>query len=195
MGSWIRALVLGGLMAAAVACGDGGDGTGSPTASPNGGAAGITAEAWLTDVCGATKTWVDEIVALQADLQEDIDTTSVKTLKRTMVGYFGDVVASTDDMLEEIDAAGVPDAEGGATAASAVSEGLHEVRDVLDRARDDAADLPTDDARVFGRRLQGIAREVQTSLTDVGSTMAELRSPELDRAADDVQACEELEAL
>jgi hypothetical protein len=196
MGSRIHTIAVSTLVVAAVACGDGGTGGGTPTASPTGGdAGGIAADAWLTDVCGATKGWVEDILALQQDLQANLDPSSVKALKNTMVEYFDSILAATDDMLKEIDAAGVPDVEDGEAAALAVSEGLTEARDVLQRARDDAADLPTNDAQAFNNQLQAIAQDVQTELTGVGDTMGELDSPELDRAADDVPACQELEQL
>ena len=193
MGSRIRTVALSTLVVAAVACGDGGGGT--PTSSPTGGDEGISAEAWLADVCGATKGWVDEIVAMQQDLQANLDPSSAKALKHTMVDYFDAIVAATDDMLEEIDAAGVPEVEEGDDAARAVSEGLTQARDVLQKAREDAADLPTNDPQAFNDRLQAIAQEVQTELTDVGDTMGQLESPELDRVAEDVPECQELEQL
>jgi hypothetical protein len=193
MGSGTRTIALASLLAIAAACGNG-DGGGTASPEPPGGD-GVAAEAWLADVCGATKGWVDQIVALQAGLQEDLDASSVEALKDTMVGYFDEVLGVTDDMLDEIDAAGVPDAEGGQAAADAVSGGLGEVRDVLQRARDDAADLPTGDPQEFSRELRTIAREVQTSLGEVGDTMAQLQSPELDRAAEDVPECRELEQV
>jgi hypothetical protein len=192
MGSRTRTLVVSAFLVAAVACGDGGT-DGTPSAQPTD--QGTTAKAWLADICGATKGWVEQILTMQQDLQDDLDPSSVKAVKATMVGYFDDVVAATDEMLQQVDGAGVPDVEGGEEAARAVSDGLTAARDVLARARDRAADLPTNDERAFSRRLRAIADDVQTSLTGVGNTMGELRSPALDEAADDVTECQELEQL
>ena len=57
------------------------------------------------------------------------------------------------------------------------------------------ADLPTNDPQAFSAQLEAIAQEVQTSLTDVGDALAQLESPELDRAAENVEECQALEQL
>ncbi|HET9671506.1 MAG TPA: hypothetical protein VFQ40_01490, partial [Actinomycetota bacterium] len=80
-------------------------------------------------------------------------------------------------------------------AADAISNGLRDARDVLQRARDDAADLQTGDPEAFGEELQAIGQDVQTSLTEVGDAMGELESPEVDDVAEDVPECQELNQL
>lgn len=156
---------------------------------------GADPRAWLATVCGATRGWVDEIVALNQELQGDLDAPNVRQLKDTMVGYFEDILAATDEMIAEVDGAGVPDVDGGGATADAISSGLRDARDVLQEARDEAVDLPTGDRRAFGEELQVIGQDVQTSLGEVGRALGEMDSPELDRLAENVPACRELNEL
>jgi hypothetical protein len=194
VGPRIRAIAIVALLAVAGACGNDG-GTGSPTPSPStspGGANASTAEAWLTTVCGATGDWIDEIVSLQEELVQRLGSRRVEDVKTSMVRYFDDVLAATDRAIARVEAAGVPDVEGGEEAADGYAGGLRSVRQVLQEARDETADLETSDPRTFTRQLRAIEEDVQASLADVGASMAEMESPELDRVAEDVPECEEL---
>lgn len=166
-----------------VACSEGG-GPGST----------VTAEAWAARVCGATADWIDEIEGLNAGLQQHLDASSLEALRDSTVAYFDDILASTDRMIRRVRKAGVPDVEGGATAAEHVASGLADARAALRDARDRAAALGTDDPGRFNDELRRIGEEVAGSLTDVADSMARFRSPALDAASADVPQCRRLAA-
>jgi hypothetical protein len=176
------------VLAATAACG-GGSGSG------DGADERVEPAAWAADVCGAAADWVDEITGLNEDLQANLDPSSVQTLKDQMVGYFDDILSSTDGMLDDIEAAGVPDVQGGQRAVDRVLAGMRDARAILQRARDDAAALQTDDPQAFGEDLQAIGQEVGTSLGEVGDAMQRFESPELDQLSQDVPECQQLASV
>lgn len=164
----------------------------APSADGGAGSGRVTAEAWASSVCGATADWIDEIETLNAGLQEHLDASSLEALRDSTVDYFDDLLASTDRMIDRVDAAGVPDVEGGAQVAGHVRSGLATARRALRDARERAAALATDDPETFSGELRQIGEEVATSLSDVGASMARFRSPELDAASEDVPECQQL---
>lgn len=162
--------------------------------SEGGGPGSVTAEAWAGAVCGATADWIDEIEGLNAGLQQHLDASSLQALRDSTVGYFDDILVSTDRMIRRVRRAGVPDVEGGAAAAEHVVSGLTDARAALRDARDRAAALGTDDPERFNDELRRIGEEVAGSLTDVADSLARFRSPALDAASEDVPQCRQLAA-
>jgi hypothetical protein len=112
-----------------------------------------------------------------------------------MVGYFDDILTSTDGMIGDIEAAGIPDVEGGQEAADRVLAGMRDARAILQQARDDAAALDTSDPQAFGEEVQAIGQEVGSSLGEVGDAMQRFESPELDEVSQDVPECQELASV
>lgn len=184
-----RTALLTAAMVVAVACSGG-------APSPEGEAAHdrVTPEAWASGVCTATAEWIDEIAALNADLQENLDASSLETLRDSTVAYFDELLASTDRMIDRVEAAGVPDVDGGGDAAEHVLTGLATARAALKDARERAASLETDDPGTFSEKLREIGGDVATSLSDVADSMARFRSPALDAASQDVPECQGLAA-
>jgi hypothetical protein len=181
----LRSVVAAVALSALVACG-GGSGAGEERVAP---------ATWAADVCGAAADWVDEIMGLNEELQANLDPSSVQALKDQMVGYFDDILTSTDGMIGDIEAAGIPDVEGGQEAADRVLAGMRDARAILQQARDDAAALDTSDPQAFGEEVQAIGQEVGSSLGEVGDAMQRFESPELDEVSQDVPECQELASV
>ena len=168
-----------------------GDGTGSDGEA---GGRAVPAKAWAAKVCGATAHWIGEIERLNAGLQKQLDGTSLDALRDSTVAYFDDILASTDRMIERVEAAGVPEVEGGRNASRHVLSGLQAALQALRDARERAAALATTDPDAFSEALRQIGEEVATSLSYVGASLASFRSPELDAVAQEVRRCRELAA-
>jgi hypothetical protein len=177
--------------------GSGGTPNGSPAARPTESpevSSIVPASEYLADVCGAVTSWLADIQTLNERLQQELDRSSVEVLKESTIGFFDDVVVTTDSMIARVEDAGVPDVEGGELAAGQVITALGAARDALQDARDRVAVLETDDGPAFSAELQVIAGEMGVSLSQVATAMDAFGSPVLDAAAAEIPACQELPA-
>lgn len=154
----------------------------------------VPPESYVADLCGAITTWMDDVQALNEELQQQLDPTSLDVVKDTTLSFLDDVIAATDRMLSDVEAAGVPDVDDGGEAARRVSTALGDVRDALAAARDRVEGLSNDDPEAFGSELETIGQDLRESLEDTTGTLESFEVPELEEAADDVPACDQLAA-
>ena len=164
------------------ACGDDDD---------DGGGGTVSASDYASDICTAFLGWRDDIQARQQDLQEGLSPgISPQEGKDALGGFLGDAVDSSEDLVKEVEAAGVPDAENGQDAADALQEAAQSARDELAKAEDAVQDLPTDDRQAFGTAADELGNNVRTALSEVGSGLEDIESEELDKAFDEEKACQ-----
>jgi len=154
----------------------------------------VSATEYATGVCGAVAGWVDDIQALNEDLQSSLDPNDIDALKDVMVDFLDDVVTATDSAISEVEAVGVPDVEDGEAAADAVLTALRDSKAVFEDARDRVDGLSTADPAAFGEELQTLGTDLQTSMSGIGGELDRFASPELDEAANDVAECDEVAA-
>ena len=160
--------------------------------SGGGGGDTVSATEYATGVCGAVAGWVDDIQALNEDLQASLDPSDFEALKDAMVGFLDDVVTATDSAIDEVETVGVPDVEDGEAAAEAVLTALRDSRAIFEDARDRVEGLSTADPAAFGEELQTLGTDLQTSMSEIGGELDQFASPELDEAAQDVPECDEV---
>jgi hypothetical protein len=178
-------LAAGVLAFAAAGCG-GGDDSGSSGTDP---------DTWAADVCGALNTWGDDVKsksqALSSDLQSSGD---LKGVKDKLVAFLDDVQASTQEMVDDVKAAGPPAAEDGTRVQEDLEAGLTEARDALNHAADTAGELDTSNPSAFLKGVQSLAQQVQDELTATAQHFKSLESTagDLDEAIKDEPACEPL---
>lgn len=155
----------------------------------------VSSRSYVTDVCGAVTTWNDEVQATTQELQRAIgEPTDLDSVKETTVSFLDEVIEATDRMMTDVEAAGVPDVQDGEQVARRVTTALGDVRDALADARDRVEGLSTADPEGFATELQAVSADMQTSLQDTVGTLDSFEVPELEEAADDVAACDELAA-
>jgi len=165
------------------ACGDD-DGGG-------GGGDTVSASDYANDICTAFLGWRDDIQKRQTDLQEGLSPgISPQEGKDALAGFLGDAVTASDDLVDEVEAAGTPDAENGEEAAAALQQAAQDARDELDKARQNVDDLPTDDRQAFGAAASQLGNGVKTALEGVGEGLQDIDSDELDKAFDEEEACQ-----
>jgi hypothetical protein len=152
----------------------------------------VSATEYATGVCGAIGGWVDDIQGLNADLQASLDPNDIDALKDVMVDFLDDVVTATDSAISEVEAVGVPDVEDGEAASETVLTALRDSKAIFEDARDRVEELSTADPAAFGEELQTLGTDLQTSMSGIGSELDQFASPELDEAANDVPACDEV---
>jgi hypothetical protein len=158
------------------ACGDDDDG---------GGGGSVSASDYATDICTAFLGWRDAIQKRQQDLQQGLSPgISPQEGKDALGGFLGDAVTASDDLVQQVEDAGVPDAENGEEAADALQKAAQDARDELAKAQAD------DDRAAFGTAADELGNGVRTALGEVGSGLEDIDSEELDKAFDEESACQ-----
>jgi len=170
------------------ACSDdgGGDGDAAPAVTPG---------TYVKSLCTSVQSYVDDITTLSTDFAAGIDpAASADDQKQAVLDFLDDALALTDALIDQVDAAGVPDVEGGAAMVGAIAASFQEARDVLEAARARVEAASTEDPQAFAAELNEVGATIQSSLGGIGGSLDLVDSPELAAAAEDEPTCAALAA-
>ena len=172
------------------ACGgdDGGGGGGEEEAET------VSVDAYATDVCAALAAWVTDIQDRAATITEGLNPGDAEAGKERLEEFIGDTITGTEDLIADVEAAGVPDTDGGEEAAQQIENGLTQVKDILEEAQTSISELPTDDPQAFGTGAQEIATSLQEATGEAASTIDSANSEELTEAFAENEDCAQYSA-
>lgn len=157
----------------------------------DGGGETVAVGDYASDICTAFTEWTGAIQERQTDLQSGLEPgASPQEGKDALQGFLDDAVEASDQLVEDVDAAGVPDTENGEEAAEALQQAAQDARDQLAQAQEDVADLPTDSPQAFSEAASEFGNQVRSALENVGEGIDEVDTPELDQAIDEEEACQ-----
>jgi hypothetical protein len=153
-------------------------------------AAGPPPRVWAASVCSALSPWRAEIATLTSRAEQVTpQSASPELAKDNLVRMLEGARDASGRARDQVEAAGVPEVDGGEAIARGVVDSLSKVRDAYGRARDGVQALPTTEAAAF---YQGVT-EVMTRLGQdyEGSALdaSSLRSQELKEAFAEVPEC------
>jgi hypothetical protein len=166
-----------------VACGngDGGSGGDNGTVSP---------ETYAQNLCASMQTYIYDVTALSTDFAAAIDpAASLDEQKTAVLAFLDDVLEATDRLISSVDDAGVPDIDDGEDVVVAIEETFAEARGILDEARAEVETISVEDPQAFVEQLNAIGQTIQTSLGEIGSSLAAIDAPELNAAVNDDPEC------
>jgi hypothetical protein len=164
------------------ACGDDDD---------DGGGDSVAVGDYASDICTAFTDWTQAIQNRQTDLEEGLQPgASPQEGKDALQGFLDDAVEASDQLVEDVEGAGVPDTENGEEAADALQAAAEGARAQLEEAQADVGDLPTDSPQAFSEAADEFGNEVRSALEGVGDGLQDIDTPELDKAIDDEEACQ-----
>jgi hypothetical protein len=148
----------------------------------------VSAGDWASGVCTAVGDWVTTIQEQSTAITTDFTSGSPEEGKEVFGSFISDAVAETETMIEEVEAAGVPDVEGGEEYAEELTAAFEEARDVLAGVQAQIDELPTD-PQGFQEAAAGIGPSIQEALGAVGGSISEPESQELKDAFEEEEAC------
>ncbi len=166
-----------------------------PACSDDGGGSGAGEEAvspgtYVKGLCTSVQSYVDDITTLSTDFAAGIDpAASVDEQKQAVLDFLDDALALTQALIDQVDAAAVPDVEGGAAMVSAIVTSFEQARDVLETARARVEAASTEDPQAFAAELNEVGATIQSSLGEIGGSLDLVDSPELAAAAEDEPTC------
>ena len=93
---------------------------------------------YASDICTAFTDWTKAIQDRQTELQQGLEPgASPQEGKDALQGFLDDAVTASDQLVEDVDAAGTPDTENGDDAATALQDAAQGARDQLAEAQED----------------------------------------------------------
>jgi hypothetical protein len=171
-------------LAASSGCGGGEEATG---ASP---------EEWSADVCGALSSWKSDLETRANELQDTAaSATSIAEGRDLIVDFLDETITRTDQMMNELEAAGNPAVDDGETIAREFRAEIAKIKPIFEDAREKAAALP-EDPQGFAEGAQEIGTAMSTAGDQVGAEFEssdKFDSPELEKAFDEDPACQQLQ--
>ncbi len=176
------------LTASLAACGGGDDGGDAGEEDAAGGGETVSASAWASDVCTAVGDWVTTIQEQSASIATDFTSGTPEEGKEVLTSFIGDAVTETETLIEEVDAAGVPDVDGGEEFAQELSDAFGQARDVLADVQTQIDALPAD-PKEFQQAAAEIGPSIQEALGAVGQSISEPEAQELKDAFEEEEAC------
>lgn len=149
----------------------------------------VSVDAYASDVCTALAAWVTDIQDRASTITEGIDPGDAAAGKERLQEFIGDTVTGTEELIADVEAAGIPDTENGEEAANQIVTGLEKVQSILEDAQDQIADLPTDNPQAFGQGAQEIATSLQEATNEAAETIDQANSEELTTALGENEDC------
>jgi hypothetical protein len=104
------------------------------------------------------------------------------------------MLAATDTLISSLDAAGTPDVADGDQIRSTLSDSFEQARAALEDARNQIDALSVDDPQAFAAELTNIGTAIQTSMNGITGSLSGLSAPELEQAAANEPACQQMAA-
>jgi hypothetical protein len=152
---------------------------------------GPTAGAWAASVCQALGPWRNAISSLTERAQQQMAAaTTPAQAQENLVRLFGGAEQATETARSRIEAAGVPDVDGGEAVLREFVGALAAMRDAYGRAKVTVEGLATGDATAF---YDGVEAAMTTLNEEYGRSALDttkISSTELQRAFDEVPECQ-----
>jgi hypothetical protein len=114
--------------------------------------------------------------------------------KKALQGFLNAVAADTDTAVNKLKAAGAPNVSNGKQVSQAIVGAFTALKSALTNAASQAGSLPTTSPTAFQAAAQSLGSTVQTSMSGIGGSLSNLKSPALESAAKKEPACTTLGA-
>jgi hypothetical protein len=156
-----------------------------------GSTATLTPTAYAKVLCQAVAPFERDI----ANRQSALDPTKIKNAaqgKAALEGFLGSIATDTSQAATRLGSAGYPNVTHGKQIAGAFASLFARLRTTLGKASRLAHALPTDSPAKFKTAATQLGQSVRVSMSDLGSGLAQMKSPALEAAAKKVSDCQTL---
>ncbi|HKD96997.1 MAG TPA: hypothetical protein VKB69_05270 [Micromonosporaceae bacterium] len=150
----------------------------------------VAPRTWVTTVCQSLAPWRSTITQLNGTAQVEMTTaTTPRDTQAHMLTLLGGAQRASERARAAVDAAGVPDVEGGAEIERRFVASLAAVRDAYGKAATAVGALPTDDPQSFYKGVASAMNQLATDYQRAGVDTDQLASTELQDDFAQVAAC------
>ena len=141
-----------------------------------GGGGGTSPDSFADDVCGAMRTWVQAIQDRAASLQSELGPSpSVDEGKQALRGFLDDSSAATEELISDINAAGVPDVDNGEDVVDRLLDAFQAAEGIFEDAQSKVDDLPANPQQ-FATAAQALGNSANQALNQLGDSLTALNS-------------------
>jgi hypothetical protein len=153
----------------------------------------VSAGTYMKSICSALGPWETGLKARSGALKPPPTATAAQR-KKAVQEFLRAVIDDTGSALTRLRAAGSPDVSGGKKLAADLVGAFAQLQATYARAAQQADKLPTRSVLALQDAVFNIASTVDSSLTNIGTRLGALETPELKRAAAKQPACQKLAA-
>lgn len=175
---WL-ALAVVGVLAALSGCGS------------SGSSATVTPAAYVKSICSAIGPF-ERAVGSRSNA---LNLGSIKNPtqgKTALHDFLTAVAADTDHAVAQLKAAGTPKVKNGKAISSGIVNAFSQLQSALSHAAEKASSLPTSSSQEFKNAANALGTGVRSSMSSISSSLATLKSPELEQAAAKEPTCKTL---
>jgi len=155
------------------------------------GSSGVTPAAYVKSICEAIGPF-EKTVQSRSQALNLSKPQSPAEGKKALEGFLTQVASDTDQAVTKLKAAGTPNVANGKEVSQAIVSAFTQLKTALTAAAGKAGSLPTASAAAFKAGAQALGASVQTSIGGIGSSLGNLKSPDLENAAKKEPACQTL---
>jgi hypothetical protein len=174
------------LTLAACSSNDSTSGAAPTSASPS----ALSAADYVAGLCTAIGNYQDALQQQQAGFTPQ--TTDLAALKQSWLDLLDGMLASTQKLVVDIQALGVPDTSDGQQAAESLKTDFGTLQQDLQQLRDQSVDLSPTDPAAFMSAFEPMIQQFQTDMSSFGQDLQQLDGGELDQAFSDAPACADI---
>lgn len=155
----------------------------------------VSASAYAGQVCTSVASWLHNIQSRAGALEGELGKqTAPATSKRALEGFIAVALADTESAASALRGAGIPQVANGQKIATTLVAAFERAHATLAQLKSKTAALSTKSASVFASEAKQIASSVQALPLTLGSGVAGLNSPELNKAAAESATCKSVGA-
>jgi hypothetical protein len=151
----------------------------------------VTAASYVKSICSAISPFEKDVQARSSAL----NLSSIKSAaqgKTALKGFLTAVASDTDKAVTQLKAAGTPEVQNGTEISQGIVTAFTQLQSALSTAATQAGSLPTDSAQSFKTAAQSLGTNVQGSMSKIGSSLGNLKSADLEKAAASDPTCKSL---
>lgn len=156
----------------------------------DGGGEKKSADDYAKAACAAVADWVGSIQEGSQKISGQLGSNATPSQgKKVLQGFLGDAVTASDKFAKDVEAAGVPDVDGGQDFADSLKKGAEAAKKVMDDAKTKADNLSTTNVAAFSRDARELGTSTNEALSEVGDAISDPSSDDLKKALRDDPAC------
>jgi hypothetical protein len=157
------------------------------------GSSGVSPSAYVKSICNAIGPFEKDVATRSSALNLS-NITSAAQGKQALQAFLAAIVTDTEQAVNKLKAAGTPNVNNGKKISAAIVSAFTEVKTTLTQAKTQAGNLPTTDPTAFKNAAQSLGNGIRTSMANIGASLTNLKSAELEAAAKKEPACNTLGA-
>jgi hypothetical protein len=153
----------------------------------------VSPSAYVSSVCRAVGPLESDIRSREGQLAATLG--SIKSASRgkaVLQGFLQAFASDTDGVLSKLRSAGTPNVPNGRKISEAMVSVFQRLDTAVKSASRQAGSLPTSSSSAFRAAAARLGTSVQTSVSGIGSSLADLKSPQLEKAAANSPACKSI---